>query len=104
MGFFKKIANLFSSMSKGDETTYWLNVQCDRCGEKIRARVHLYNDLSIRYGQGSEEDTYFSRKTIIGDKRCFQPIEVEMVFDRNRRLIERRISGGKFLSEEDGHN
>ncbi len=101
MGFFKKINDFFSSSRSGQAQVYWLYVQCDKCGEKIKARVNLYNDLSIRYGEKAEGDTYFSRKVIIGEQRCYRPVEVEMTFDRKRKLLDRQISGGKFISEDE---
>ena len=99
MGLFKKIAQLFASPEQDEERAYWLYVQCSRCGEKIRARVDLYNDLSPLYHETGV--TYFSRKILIGQEHCFQKVEVEMNFDENRRLTERKISGGSFITEEE---
>ena len=78
---------------------YWVYVQCNRCNEKLRTHVNLNNDLSIRYGESDSDDTYFTRKTIIGRNLCFQAIEVELTFDRNRNLIDKQIQGGRFISE-----
>ncbi len=101
MGFLKKITDFFTSTGSSGQPAYWLYVQCDRCGEKIKARVNLHNDLSIRYGEKDEGDTYFCRKMIIGNQRCYQKIEVEMTFDRDKKLMDRQISGGKFISKEE---
>ncbi len=98
MAFLKKISDFFTA--SGSSPTYWLYVQCDRCGEKIKVRVNLHNDLSIRYGERDEGDTYFCRKMVVGNQRCFQSIEVEMTFDRNKKLKDRQITGGQFISEE----
>ena len=100
MNFFKKISK-FLSASRDKSPTYWLYVQCNHCHEKIKTRVNLYNDLSIRYGEKNEADTYFCRKVIIGNERCYRPIEVEMTFDRNRKLKDQQITGGQFISEEE---
>ena len=52
MGFFQKLSRLFSpSPQKVDDASYWIDVQCSRCGEVIRARVDLRNDLSIDYNE-----------------------------------------------------
>jgi len=99
MGLFKKIAQVFAPPGREEERAYWLYVQCSRCGEKIRARVDLYNDLSPLYHETGV--TYFSRKILIGQEHCFQKVEVEMNFDENRRLTERKISGGSFITEEE---
>jgi hypothetical protein len=97
----KRLASLFTPEGARDAYAYWLYVQCDRCGEKIRTRVDLRNDLSIRYGATDRDTTYFCRKKIIGGQRCFQSIEVELTFDASRQLVEQRIRNGKFISEEE---
>jgi hypothetical protein len=97
MGIFKKLADLFSSSGQGDGNAYWITVKCNRCGEQIRGRVDMRNELTINY----EDNTYYSRKVLMGDELCFQKIEVELTFDKNRRLIERQIRGGKFVDEQE---
>jgi len=96
----KKLAALFTPQRGRDAYAYWLYVQCDRCGEKIRSRVDLRNDLSIRYGESERDTVYFCHKTIMGSGRCFQQIEVDLTFDGRRRLVDRQIRGGKFIGEE----
>jgi hypothetical protein len=86
-------------------------VQCHRCGEKIRGRIDLHNDLSIDYGVVEDEDgettapsnevRYFCHKGLIGEQRCYQTVEVELTFDKNHRLIDRQVKGGKFIEEEE---
>jgi hypothetical protein len=44
---------------------------------------------------------YFSRKVLIGSRGCFEPIEVKLTFDPQRRLISREITGGQFTSKEE---
>jgi hypothetical protein len=97
MGIFKRLSNLFSSSGQGDENAYWFTVKCNRCGEQIHGRVDMRNELTISY----DDNTYYSRKVLIGDKLCFQQIEVELTFDKNRRLIERKIRGGKFVDDQE---
>jgi hypothetical protein len=36
----------------------------------------------------------------MGEGLCFQRVEVNLTFDVNRKLINREISGGKFVDEE----
>ena len=97
MGFFKKLTSIFGAPGGSYDPSYWLEVQCSRCGEIIRARVDMRNDLSIDY----EDDIprYYCRKVLMGEQRCFQQIEVELTFDSNHKLIDRRIRGGKFVDE-----
>ncbi len=96
MGFLERISNLLRNSNSSDESAYWVYVRCNRCGEELSTRVNLYNDLSVEC-QGGNEQTYRCRKTMVGRKGCFQRIQVELLFDRNRRIIERNISGGEFI-------
>ncbi len=110
MNFLKRLASIFSAPSSSPGRYYYIYVTCGRCGEKIRGRVDLHNDLSIDYGvrEDSEESqppagegnvTYFCRKVLIGEQRCYQPIEVELTFDKDHRLLDQKIKGGKFIEE-----
>ena len=96
MGIFKKLNQMLTSAGQEEKRAYWLDVECERCGEQIRARVDLYNDLSPIYEESGV--TYFCRKVLIGQERCYQKIEVEMTFDEKRKLTGREIKGGKFTS------
>ena len=97
MSFFKRLAEIFSgNQAPGfDDRSYWLWVRCNRCGETLSTRVDLLNDLSRDYDTGH----YTVRKLIVGggENRCFQRIEVELTFDKNRRLIDQSISGGQII-------
>ena len=97
----KKLASLFTPEGGRDVYAYWLDVQCDRCGEKIRTRVDLRNDLSIRYGETDQDTTYFCRKVIVGGGHCFQQITAELTFDAKRHLIHHQIQGAKLVDEEE---
>ena len=100
MGFFKKLASLVSA-TPTDMETLGLYVRCDQCGEAIRTHIHLRHDLSPLYGEGGQGGAYLVRKTLTGSKRCFQPIEVELTFDADRKVIAREIRGGQFITEEE---
>lgn len=100
MGFFKKMAS-FLSATPTDMNTMRLYVRCDKCGEALKTRLHLRHDLSPIYDEGRQGVSYFVRKTLVGSKRCFQPIKVELTFDANRQMIAREITGGHFITEEE---
>ena len=100
MSFLKDFFSRLTSSTGKDSHLYWIYVQCDRCQEKIRFHVDLRNDLSIQYGETEKEDVYFTRKRIIGRQGCFQAMDVELTFDKDRRLLDKQISGGRFISEE----
>ena len=98
MNLIKKLATLLAASDRGsDASSYWITVQCDRCGEVIQARVNLANDLSIEYDEGGNKTGYFCRKVLVGKQRCFQQIEVTLKLDAKRKLIDRQITGGKFV-------
>ena len=107
MGLFKKISSFFTFTNDKDELGYHIQVRCSRCGEIIESRIDLKNDLSTYYGDADvsitseKEPHYFCRKTLIGKERCFQRIEVEMIFDQHRNIIDRQIVGGEFVSESE---
>jgi hypothetical protein len=97
MGIFRKFSSLFTGSPK--DTSFWIVVQCGRCGEIIRTRVDLNNDLSAEYGEDEGETAYYSRKVLIGKEGCYVPIEVELKFDAHRNLVEKRVKGGKFMED-----
>ncbi len=99
MGILKKIAKLFSNSAPAGYE-YRFEVRCKRCGEVIPVRVNLSNDLSVEYGEKATDVTYRCRKIVMGEKRCYQQIELIMKFDSRRQLIDRRIVGGTFTDEE----
>ena len=100
MGFLKKLSALFSAPGS-DGRSLWLYVKCDKCGEILKGRVDLHNDLSIQYDESGKGSSYFCRKVFIGSKRCYSPIEVELTFDSNRRLQSEDVKGGEIVNEED---
>ena len=97
MGLIKKLATLLAASGRGgDASSYWITVQCDRCGEVIRARINLDNDLSIEYDESGNKTGYVCRKVLVGKEHCFQQIEVTLRFDAKRKLMDRKVTDGKF--------
>lgn len=90
-----------SLTSSGGGRDYWFYVRCDRCGEVLQGRIDMMNDLSLVYAEDDRGDYYFTRKVLMGSKRCFQRIEAEFEFDRGRKLLTKDVTGGIFVSEED---
>jgi hypothetical protein len=101
MSFLKKLGGLFSSSSGTGKGEYWLYARCAWCGEKLRTRVNLYNDLSINYGENDSQNYYVCRKVLVGDQHCFRRIEIKLTFNANRKLIDQEIIGGEFISAEE---
>lgn len=99
MSFFKRLSSLFSSRPSDDEISYYVFVKCNRCGEVIKARVNLYNDLSIEYDGSGNISGYICHKVIVGDQRCYQPMDISLTFNSKRRVVDKQITGGQFVEE-----
>ena len=79
----------------------WIYVACSRCREAIRVRADRRYDLvSEMRDPGEVGPAYTLHKDIVGT-RCFQRIAVDVEFDQHFQVIERRISGGRWLTEEE---
>jgi hypothetical protein len=94
MNLLKKLTSFLTPPAVGSGNILILQLQCDRCGEILPCRINLANDLSIQYGKSETDVTYICRKVVIGDQRCFQKIEVEITFDGQRKVLEKKITGG----------
>ena len=102
MGFWERVLNIITGgRGVSDPMEYWTYVRCDKCGEPLKARVDLRNQLSATFGAKREDTTYFCRKVVVGSSGCYQPIEVRLTFDASRNLVRQEISGGSFLSEQE---
>ena len=100
MSVLKKISEYFNSEGSIDQAGYWVYVRCNKCQESLEVRVNLQHDLSVDY-DGPKGQSYFSRKTIVGSSGCFQRIEIELAFNHKKKLINREISGGTFIGEDE---
>jgi hypothetical protein len=96
MNLLKKLSGLFAAPTRSGNL-YPLAVRCNRCGEVIQTQVNLSNDLSVEYDEDEKVTGYFCRKLLRGKQRCFQQIEVTLTFDANHKLIDRKVTGGKFV-------
>jgi NAD-dependent SIR2 family protein deacetylase len=75
MGFFKKLGNAFSSSSSKADRALYLYVKCDKCGEIIKVRVDLWNELSPEYdGNKDDASTYQCRKVVVGESAAITPL------------------------------
>lgn len=99
MGFFDSLKSLFAGGSgsggQGDNA-YWIYVRCRRCGEVIKTRLDLANSLAL-----NDEGGYTTSKTLVGNRLCFERIEVTLSFDGSRQLTEREIVRGDFITSEE---
>jgi hypothetical protein len=100
MSWFKKLGGLFTgnSSASGGEP-FILKVKCNRCDEILEVRINPYNDLSVEYDASGRTAGFSCRKILRGNGRCFQPIEVTLKYDERRRLGDKTIRGGQFVTE-----
>lgn len=96
MNFFK---NLFGGRKTitGDDSrrALYFYVRPKRCGEIVRVRVDLINDLSQ-----SDEGGYFCRK-VVRANRCPFPAELHVSFDSNHKITQVGVQDGELLEESD---
>jgi hypothetical protein len=99
MSFLDKIKKLFSGGGGGSSPMLDIAVRCDRCGEIIHGQINLSNDLSVRYE--GDDQLYYVRKGLVGggETRCFQEVVVEYTFDGQRNVIDRQVTGGRFVDD-----
>jgi beta-xylosidase len=93
MSFLKK---LFSHPPSNYGRFYNFSVKCKRCGEIIEGQVNLSNDPSLEFDEKGRP-YYVCRKVLVGDKLCFQQIEVVFKFNEQRGVLDRQITGGEFV-------
>lgn len=101
MGFLKKLSRLFTAPQQEDTNAVWVYVKCNRCGEKLKARVSTRSELSPDFGDSDDASSFYCRKVLIGENLCFQQIEVNLKFDTKYRITDRQISGGEFITQEE---
>jgi DNA-directed RNA polymerase subunit N (RpoN/RPB10) len=94
MSFFK---NLFSP-PRPTGTFHSFSVKCKRCGETIQGQVNVNNEPSLELDEKGKA-YYTCRKVLIGNGICFQQVEVVFKFDEDRRILDRKISGGEFVED-----
>ena len=97
MNLLKKLASLFSSAPANTERFYPLTVQCLRCGEILHGQVNLNSELSVEYDDKENAASFYVRKVLVGQGRCFQQVEISLTFDARRNLTDKQITGGKFV-------
>jgi hypothetical protein len=95
MNFLKKI---FTTPPSNSGKFYNFGVKCKRCGEVIHGQVNVNNEPSVEYDENGKP-YYICRKVLIGEKLCFERIEVVFKFNEQRGLLDRQITGGEFVED-----
>ncbi len=96
MGLLDSLKSIFGGGSPPQDEGYWIYVRCRRCGEVIKTQLDLRNNLTE-----NDEGGYSATKTLVGNRLCFERIEVMLTFDVQRRLLEREIARGEFITAEE---
>lgn len=84
-----------TTIASNDDAGIYYTVQCNNCKALIRLRIDSRNDLSLN----EAEDAYFVRKTLVDD-RCFRRIEMEVVFNLQRKQTSCDVRGGTLVNDE----
>lgn len=93
MGFLKKLFGGESRSSGGtDSEGFFFYVQCDKCDERVRLRIHKHHDLN------QADEGFIWHKTIV-DSRCFRPMPTVVHFDARYQLVNADIDGGHVISQ-----
>ncbi len=100
MRFLKKLVSLISGGGGGDNRALPIYVFSTRCREPIMAEIDLVNSLSR---DEESDDKYYTRKVLQGSgkNRCFTQVEVEIWFDRGKKVSHYEVTGGRWLTQEE---
>lgn len=90
------LRRLFGGGGGDDSKGMYVYVRPRGCDEVVRVRIDRYNDLSL----SDDGETYWVHKYVRGTK-CFQQVEVDLFFDKNRQLQNSEVAGGSLVSEEE---
>ena len=93
MNFLK---NLFGGGNRSKDGGYYVYIKPKMCQEVVRVRINLNNDLSPT----EDYNGYWIRK-VASATRCPFQAEFTLQFDKSRKLVDRMIENGEFVSEED---
>ena len=99
MNILQRIANLFRGNPSSDRMMS-IYAMAHRSKELVSGKVDLYSELSLADDEGS--DGYYVRKVLYtsGQSRIFEQVEIELWFDRNKRLDRHEVTGGRWLDAE----
>lgn len=92
MNFLK---SLFGGGNQSRDAGYYVYVKPKMCQEILRVRINMSNDLSLT----DDNSGYLVRK-VASATRCPFQSEVILHFDKSRKLSDREIENGEFVTEE----
>ncbi|MBN2469623.1 MAG: hypothetical protein JXN59_02770 [Anaerolineae bacterium] len=95
MNLLKRLFGGGGGMQQGAMLFY---VRSRRSGEIIELRLDM-NQLTPEY-ENERVSGYFAHKTLVG-QRSFERLEADFHFDPGKRLQEKSVTGGEFVTRED---
>jgi hypothetical protein len=86
-----------SRRDSGDASGMYFYVKLHRCGDIVRVRVDMNNELS----QNDESSGYWVRKLVSnGNYKCTRG-EITLYFDSNRKMTNSEIQGGQLVGKDE---
>jgi len=76
-----------------------VTIECEHCGEFIRARLDKASDLQAVYGEEDRPASYLLTKELVG-ARCRNLIRLIIRFDVHQRPREIEVEGGHLVHLE----
>ncbi|QPC82989.1 hypothetical protein G4Y79_01030 [Phototrophicus methaneseepsis] len=90
MNFLK---NLFGGGGPTDRSDY-LYIRPKMCQEIVKLRIDMMNGPSL-----TDDGNGFYMRKLVSATRCPFQAEVELYFDKNKRMTEKQITNGEFVTE-----
>lgn len=98
MDFLRRLLGGGQGSGRGADSGMYYYIRSRRSGEIVQVRLDP-NQLSPEY-ENDRVAGYFTHKVVVG-QRSFERMEAEFNFDTNKRLVEKTVSGGEFVTRED---
>ena len=101
MGFWNRLRRLFAPGRAAANRYLDVYILNFRCNEPLATQIDLYNDPSP--ADEDAEAAFFVRKLLStsGLQRCFATNEIQIWLDRNRRVVNYEVEGGRWLDPEE---
>lgn len=104
MGFLDKLSSLFGGAKDrsvdSDGRALYFYVKCGSCGEKIRVRVDMFNDLAQEFDENDRTSGYTLNKDVLGNN-CFRMMHLHVTFDSGKRIVQQSVDNGTLITREE---
>ncbi|MFW6015743.1 MAG: hypothetical protein ACOCRK_04850 [bacterium] len=97
MGIIDFIKNIFSPSNGNNIMKIFLKDA--KCGNKIKLILRKSYDIQRIYEE--DEEAYYRWKKVVICDNCFNKINVNIDFNRRYGVIDKKIDGGEFITEEE---